>query len=164
MNFKCPHCGAAVTISSVQAGAQVKCGVCAQVFLMPQQQPVQQAVQQAPMANFAPQQQPQNPNLSQCRVCGGAVATNALTCPHCGENDPVTIWVKCRKCRKRLETTASKPFYLRCPHCRVPQPTLSKSQWKVYRRSEGLFLVFVFGFGIAVLIGVCWALSKGLFQ
>ena len=160
MNFKCPHCGAAVTISGVQAGAQVRCGGCAQVFLMPQQQPVQQV----PIASYAPQQQSSNPNLSQCRVCGGAVATNALTCPHCGENDPVTIWVKCRKCRKRLETTASKPFYLRCPHCRVPQPTLSKSQWKVHHRSEVLSVVVILGFGCAVLIGVCWLLSKGLFQ
>ena len=153
MNFKCPHCGAAIAISGVQAGAQVRCGGCAQVFLMPQQQPVQQPVQQAPMANFAPQQQPQNPNLSQCRVCGGAVATNALTCPHCGENDPVISWVKCRKCRKRLATTASKRIYLICPHCRVQQPTLSKSQWKGYRRTEVLLVVGVAVFAIAVFLG-----------
>ncbi len=58
MNLQCPHCDAAITISGVQAGAQVRCGGCAQVFLMPQQQPVQQV----PIASYAPQQPlPQQP-------------------------------------------------------------------------------------------------------
>jgi hypothetical protein len=38
---QCPHYGSAGAISGVQAGAQVKCGVCAKLFIMPQHQPVQ---------------------------------------------------------------------------------------------------------------------------
>jgi predicted Zn finger-like uncharacterized protein len=163
MNLQCPHCGTAIAISGVQAGAQVKCGACAQVFLMPQQQPVQQPVQQAPMANFAPQQQPQNPNLSQCRVCGGAVATNALTCPHCGADDPVTSWVKCRKCRKRLETTATKRFYLRCPHCNVQNPTFSKSQVREDRKSR-IVLFFVLTALLLVFAFVMIGFMEGYFR
>ena len=153
MNLKCPHCGAAIAISGVQAGAQVRCGECAQVFLMPQQQPVQQV----PIASYATQRQSTNPDLSQCRVCGGAVATNALTCPHCGENDPVTIWVQCRKCRKRLETTASKMCYLRCPRCRVPNPTASNIQLKRMREGQYLFVILTLA-GCAFIGFIAWSM------
>ena len=84
MNLQCPHCGTAIAISGVQAGAQVRCGACAQVFLMPQHQPVQQI----PIASHAPQQQAVNPNLSQCKDCGGTVSSQAATCPHCGTPNP----------------------------------------------------------------------------
>jgi predicted Zn finger-like uncharacterized protein len=85
MNFKCPHCGAVITISGVQAGAQVRCGGCAQVFLMPQQQPVQQPVQQVPIASHAPRvSQPRSRTLESCKACGNQIARTATKCPQCG--------------------------------------------------------------------------------
>ncbi len=88
MNLQCPHCGTAVAITGVQAGAQVRCGACTQVFLIPQHQPVQQPIQQIPIASHASHQQSINPNLTQCKDCSGTVSSQAATCPHCGTPNP----------------------------------------------------------------------------
>jgi len=184
MKGNCPSCNAVVTISAdAPANPQVSSqpptkqieeeiidlepiddlegfdqNYADPVSMSPTIQPApQQYLQQQPFQQPL-QQQSANPNLSRCRVCGGAVATNALTCPHCGENDPVTIWVKCRNCHGPLETTASKRVYLRCPHCRIQNPTFSEFELREDRKSR-IVLFFVSMLVMAMLLAFLFSLS-----
>jgi hypothetical protein len=59
------------------------------------------------------------PQLSECRKCHGAIASNAPRCPHCGCKTPFT-WTTypCRVCQKAVGTDAMQG----CPHCGCPDP------------------------------------------
>ena len=65
--------------------------------------------------------------LTACEECGGTVSRNADSCPHCGSKK---FWV------------GPKP---------TPYPTKPRKKWKDMDLVEKLFVILVFGGGIALV-------------